>query len=221
LGWRGCGPLAQGYILITAEVLAASSIPSATAAGPIPAGTPQAIPRSHRALRSRSVGLGLRGCSKTATGRESGFAETLWLARDALERDAVDIAVVGAVESLASDFVLRDWAPDEPLPSDGPAEGAVVFAIRRWAAAGPRAFASLRDLRFSPPTSAESATEAAETDWVPTLSAATRLLAALSQPGTGMSVQLGGGFSITVDTHEKGEKHDRAHANLPVFPRGR
>ncbi len=144
-----------------------------------------------------SIGLDLRGCSKTAAGRQSGFAEALWLARDALERDAVEVAVVGAVESLANDFALRDWAPDEPLPSDGPAEGAVVFAIRRWMPAGPRAIASLRDLRFSPPAAAGS-----ESDWVPTLSAAARLLAALGRPGTGVSIRLGGGFSITVDTHE-------------------
>lgn len=170
-----------------------------------------------------SIGLDLRGCSKTAAGRESGFAEALWLARDALERDAVEVAVVGAVESLASDFVLRDWAPDEPLPSDGPAEGAVVFAIRRRMPAGSRAIASLRDLRFSPPDAARP-----ETDWVPTLSAAARLLATLGQPGTGVSVRLGGGFSITVDTHESanrmstkysGEKCDRAHPYLPVLSR--
>ncbi len=147
-----------------------------------------------------SIGLDLRGCAKTAAGRQSGFAEALWLARDALERNAVDVAVVGAAESLTNDFALRDWAPDEPLPSDGPAEGAVVFAIRRSMPAGPPALASLRDLRFSPP-----AAPGAETDWVPTLSAATRLLAALDRPGAGVSVQLGGGFSITVDTCE-GEK---------------
>lgn len=162
-----------------------------------------------------SIGLDLRGCSKTAAGRESGFAEALWLARDALERDAVEVAVVGAAESLTNDFVLRDWAPDEPFPSDGPAEGAVVFAIRRRMPAGPRAIASLRDLRFSP-----SAAAGSETDWVPTLSAAARLQATLGRSGTGMPVQLGGGFSITVDSHE-GEKYDRAHANLPVLPRDR
>jgi Beta-ketoacyl synthase, N-terminal domain len=174
-----------------------------------------------------SIGLDLRGCSKTAAGRESGFAEALWLARDALERDAVELAVVGAAESLASDFALCDWSPDEPLPAGGAAEGAAAFAIRRRIPAGQRAIASLRDLRFSPPD-----TSAEETDWVPTLSAATRLLTAVERPGSGKSVRLGGGFSITVDTHESahrmsthaehsGDKRDRAHPNLPVLARGR
>jgi hypothetical protein len=138
-----------------------------------------------------TIALDLRGCAKTTAGRESGFAEAVWLARDALERDAVDLAVVGAAESLVSDFVLRDWAEDEPLPTDGPAEGAVVFALRRpgsWGA--PR----LCELHHSVATTEPGAY------WVPTLAAASRLHRAVtnSQCEQDIAVALGGGYRIGV-----------------------
>lgn len=138
-----------------------------------------------------TIALDLRGCAKTTAGRETGFAEAVWLARDALERDAVDLAVVGAVESLVSDFVLRDWAADEPLPTEGPAEGAVVFALR--APIG-RHSARLSELGHTA-TSAEP-----DAHWVPTLAAAGRLHHAVtdSGPGPKIPVALGGGYRVGV-----------------------
>ncbi|HEX7660229.1 MAG TPA: beta-ketoacyl synthase N-terminal-like domain-containing protein [Pseudonocardiaceae bacterium] len=141
-----------------------------------------------------TIGLDLRGSAKTAAGRISGFGEALWLGRDALERDAVDLAVVGAVESLANGFVLRDWASAEPLPSTGPAEGAVVFALRRTGSGRAR----LRDLRFG----GTDDTDPGSGDWVPTLSAAARLHEALSGGSAGVTVSLGGGYAVTVDHPE-------------------
>jgi hypothetical protein len=145
-----------------------------------------------------TIALGLRGCAKTTAGRESGFAEAIWLARDALERDVVDLAVVGAAESLVNGFVLRDWAEDEPLPTGGPAEGAVAFALRR--PAGP-AGARLHDLHHAGRWSAAPS----GAWWVPTLAAACRLHSAVtnvtdgaipSEPQT--AVALGGGFRVGV-----------------------
>ena len=143
-----------------------------------------------------TIALDLRGCAKTTAGRESGFAEALWLARDALERHAVDLALVGAAESLVSDFVLRDWAPGSPLPDTGPAEGAVVFAVRR---PGTGNGARLRGPRHTPGPTA-SADGGGE--WVPTLAAADRLHAALAddRPNRTIRVALGGGYDIDV-TH--------------------
>lgn len=138
-----------------------------------------------------TIALDLRGCAKTTAGRASGFAEALWLARDALERHAVDLALVGAAESLVSDFVLRDWATAAPLPDTGPAEGAVVLAVRRPGADGG---VRLRGLRHTRETTVDSG------EWVPTLAAAHRLHAALTdvRPDSPTRVALGGGFDVCV-----------------------
>lgn len=142
-----------------------------------------------------TIALDLRGCSKTAAGREAGFAEALWLARDALERNAVDLAVVGAAESLVNGFVLRDWTDEEPLPTQGPAEGAVVFVLRRPTGS---AAIRLRNLLHTGHQRTEPGTH-----WVPTLAAAGRLHAAITSgasPSTRRSaVALGGGYWITVE----------------------
>lgn len=136
-----------------------------------------------------TIALDLRGCAKTTTGRDSGFGEALWLARDALERGSVDLAVVGAAESLVNGFVLRDWADREPLPLSGPAEGAVMFAIRRA-----EEHSTLRDLRF------DARPEHPDVAWVPTLSAASRLYAAVQDTSGGdTSVALGGGYWIDIE----------------------
>jgi 3-oxoacyl-(acyl-carrier-protein) synthase len=144
-----------------------------------------------------TIALDLRGCAKTTAGRAGGFGEALWLARDALERDAVDLAVVGAAESLVNGFVLRDWSTGSALPASGFAEGAVVFAVRRRNGA---AAAVLRDLHHIPELG-----PAGEAEWAPTLSAAGRLYDAVSNPGDpagDLAVAVGGGYRITV-THEK------------------
>jgi hypothetical protein len=138
-----------------------------------------------------TIELDLRGCAKTTAGRASGFAEAFWLARDALERAAVDLVVVGAAESLVNGFVLRDWAPDRPLPTSGPAEGAVVFALR---APSGRPAVLLSDLRHCP------ATDRPDSSWVPALSAAGRLYRAIDTTDAEMAfVALGGGYWITVN----------------------
>ncbi|MEU2718476.1 beta-ketoacyl synthase N-terminal-like domain-containing protein [Streptomyces sp. NPDC007205] len=138
-----------------------------------------------------TIGLDLRGCAKTASGRVSGFGEALWLARDALERHAVDLAIVGAAESLVSPFVLHDWPPDEPLPSRGMAEGAVMFAIRRPSGQNRILLTDLRYTRQPPQQ---------EPDWVPTLSGAGRLRMAVDTAvGEDTNVALGGGYWITVN----------------------
>jgi ribosome-associated toxin RatA of RatAB toxin-antitoxin module len=138
-----------------------------------------------------TIALDLRGCAKTTAGRESGFAEAIWLARDALERDAVDLAIVGAAESLVSDFVLRDWVGDEPLPADGLAEGAVVFALRRPSGRGDP---QLVEMHYTVPTTEPDAC------WVPTLAAACRLRSAVigSECGREITVALGGGHRVSV-----------------------
>jgi len=145
-----------------------------------------------------TIALDLRGCAKTTAGRASGFGEALWLARDALERGAVDLAVVGAVESLVNGFVLRDWPATEPLPTGGAAEGAVMFALRRPTARGAPL---LRDLRHGEP--AGHLDDHLDMDWVPTLSAADRLRAVTGRRGDAAdeetAVPLGGGYWITVD----------------------
>jgi hypothetical protein len=140
-----------------------------------------------------TIALDLRGCAKTTAGRASGFGEALWLARDALERGAVDLAIVGGVESLVNGFVLRDWPAGQPLPRTGVAEGAVVFALRRPSADDA---VLLRDLRYAEPPSQP------ERDWVPTLSGAGRLHVVAAgdntDPGKDVAVSLGGGYWITV-----------------------
>lgn len=148
-----------------------------------------------------TIALDLRGCAKTTAGRASGFGEALWLARDALERGAVDLAIVGGVESLVNGFVLRDWADDEPLPRTGVAEGAVAFALCRpgtdAALCRPGTDAALRlsNLRYTAPRTTDE-------DWVPTLSGAGRLHAVANgadpAAGTDVAVPLGGGYWITV-----------------------
>jgi hypothetical protein len=148
-----------------------------------------------------SIGLDLRGCAKTAAGRRAGFGEALWLARDALERGAVDLAITGAVESLVNGFVLRDWPPERLLSLTGPAEGAVVFALRRPEPDGARRTTRLRDLWFTPESE-----QVTETEWAPTLSGASRLHDAVGGVADGTDVPLGGGFSITVD-HPKTSTH--------------
>jgi hypothetical protein len=160
-----------------------------------------------------TIDLDLRGCAKTTAGRASGFGEALWLARDGLERGAIDLAVVGAAESLVNGFVLRDWPAHEPLPSDGPAEGAVVFALRRPAGqpsgsmldpasrssgsmldpASRSSVPMLKDLRHS------GRAEAQDPSWAPTLSAAARLHDAINTITTKpTAVSLGDGFWITI-----------------------
>ncbi|HSV66814.1 MAG TPA: SRPBCC family protein [Mycobacteriales bacterium] len=147
-----------------------------------------------------TIALGLHGCAKTTTGRESGFAEALWLARDALERDAIDLAVVGAAESLVNGFVLRDWPADGPLPSSGPAEGAVMFALRRSTGTGS---SRLRNLCHAGRDLAGPALP--DPCWVPTLSIASRLFTALRHTAH-VAVPLGGGYQVDVDrSHPEGE----------------
>jgi ribosome-associated toxin RatA of RatAB toxin-antitoxin module len=145
-----------------------------------------------------TIALDLRGCAKTTAGRESGFAEAIWLARDALERGAVDLAVVGAAESLANGFVLRDWTDDEPLPTTGPAEGAVVFALRRPTTPTTRlGTIRLGDLRHRPHRTATR-----DACWVPTLAAAGRLHDAVTDRATPFdrtAIAVGGGYWITVE----------------------
>lgn len=142
-----------------------------------------------------TIALDLRGCAKTTAGREPGFAEAVWLARDALERDAVDLAVVGAAESLVNDFVLRDWAGDGPLPTDGPAEGAVVFALRRPSG---RDAPRLGELQYTVPAAGPATGPGAY--WVPTLAAACRLYSAVAdrEDRQEIAVALGGGYRAGV-----------------------
>lgn len=135
-----------------------------------------------------TIDLDLRGCAKTTAGRGAGFAEALWLARDALERGAVDLAVVGAAESLVNGFVLRDWSDDEPLPSQGLAEGAVVFALTRPDGRSP----TLSGLRHT------GRAEEPDHDWVPTLSAAIRLHDAVTATSATSTVAIGGSYRIDV-----------------------
>jgi hypothetical protein len=144
-----------------------------------------------------TIGLGYRGCAKTTAGRVSGFAEALWLARDALERQAIDLAVVGAVESVVAPFPLLDW-PERELPSAGAAEGAAVFAVRRRPASGLDAHGvALHGLRYED----TARTTAADQHWIPTLSIAAELAKHITHaPGedSDVDVALGGGYRVTV-----------------------
>ncbi len=158
-----------------------------------------------------TIALDLRGCAKTTAGHASGFGEALWLARDALERGSVDLAVVGAAESLVNGFVLGEWAATDPLHAQGPAEGAVMFALRRPTG---RATTLLRDLRHA------GRVEHPGVDWVPTLSAASRLRAALDRTGDSAgeepAVPLGGGYWITVNHPDTPTPEDtRRHKEKP------
>lgn len=151
-----------------------------------------------------TIGLGFRGCAKTTTGRLSGFAEALWLARDALERGAIDIAIVGAVESVVASFVMLDWPPGQGLPSAGAAEGAVVFAVRQRPVIDQGTNgAALRGLRYE----GTDRTTAVDRHWIPTLSIAAELANRIAQaPGVDrdIDVALGGGYRVTVG-HGSGE----------------
>jgi hypothetical protein len=149
-----------------------------------------------------TIELDLRGCAKTTAGRTSGLGEALWLARDALERDAVDLAIAGAAESLVNGFVLRDWPEDEPLPTHGSAEGAVVLALRRPGAGGS---VRLRDLRF-----ADVPADTTDRDWVPTLSRASRLHEAVRDSAGAGAVPLGGGYWITVEHPESPSQKEKS-----------
>lgn len=148
-----------------------------------------------------TIGLGYQGPAKTTTGRLSGFAEALWLARDALERQAADVAIVGAVDSLVSPFVLQDWAPGQALPATGAAEGAVVFAVARQPMTGSggqaASRAELRDLRHD---GGDRGTPW-DRDWLPTLSIAAELArhaSGAAGPGRDTDLALGGGYRVTV-----------------------
>jgi hypothetical protein len=152
-----------------------------------------------------TIGLGYRGCAKTTAGRRSGFAEALWLARDALERQAIDIAIVGAVESVVAPFPLLDWPSEQDLPSAGAAEGAAVFAVRQRQTTGLDA-----DSVFSQPSSPCVAlhglryehtdrTTAADHHWIPTLSIAAELATHIANASDGdIDVALGDGYRVTV-----------------------
>lgn len=144
-----------------------------------------------------TIGLGYRGASKTTTGRLSGFAEALWLARDALERRAVDMAIVGAVDSVVTPFAMLDWPEGPHLPSSGPAEGAVVFAVRSPTTAGDSPAGVLLRLRYEQ----DCRSEPADRHWIPTLSFAAGLAKLTAQPAelcSTVDVALGGGYVATV-----------------------
>jgi hypothetical protein len=151
-----------------------------------------------------TIGLGYRGCAKTTAGRLSGFAEALWLARDALERQAIDVAIVGAVESVVTPFALLDWPPGQSLPTAGAAEGAAVFAVRQRPAAGQGTRGPvLLGLRYE----ATDRTTAADRHWIPTLSIAVGLAEHIAQApdvDCDVEVALGGGYRVTVG-HGSGE----------------
>jgi hypothetical protein len=151
-----------------------------------------------------TIGLGYRGCAKTTAGRLSGFAEALWLARDALERQAIDIAIVGAVESVVAPFALLDWPLGEDLPTAGAAEGAAVFAVRQRPATGQTTHgAALLGLRYEH----ADRTTAADRHWIPTLSLAVELAKRIAQAPDAegdVDVALGGGYRVTVG-HGSGE----------------
>jgi Beta-ketoacyl synthase, N-terminal domain len=152
-----------------------------------------------------TIGLGFRGCAKTTTGRLSGFAEALWLARDALERQAIDIAIVGAVESVVAPFTMLDWPPGQGgLPTAGAAEGAVVFAVRQRPVIDQGTNgAALRGLRYE----GTDRTTAVDRHWIPTLSIAAELANRIAQAADvdrDVDVALGGGYRVTVG-HGSGE----------------
>ena len=160
-----------------------------------------------------TIGLGFQGPAKTTAGRLSGFAEALWLARDALERRAIDIAVVGAAESLVSSFAMLDWPP-EPLPARGAAEGAVFLAVAPEPMTGQdgirRSAAIVHGLRYD----GTDRSTAWDGDWVPTLSIAAELVqhtARAADVDGDVDVALGGGYHATIRKARAagGERHDR------------
>jgi beta-ketoacyl synthase-like protein len=145
-----------------------------------------------------TIGLGFRGCAKTTAGRLSGFAEALWLARDALERQVIDVAIVGAVESVVAPFALLDWPRGECLPTAGAAEGAVVFAVRQRPVTDQGANGvALLGLRYE----STDRTTAADRHWIPTLSIAVELAKRITQApdmDSDVDVALGDGYRVTV-----------------------
>ncbi|MBW0011401.1 MAG: SDR family NAD(P)-dependent oxidoreductase, partial [Pseudonocardiales bacterium] len=151
-----------------------------------------------------TIGLGFRGCAKTTAGRLSGFAEALWLARDALERQALDVAIVGAVESVVAPFALLDWPPGQGLPTAGAAEGAAVFAVRQRPVTDQGAGgAALFGLRYE----GTDRTTAADRHWIPTLSLAAELAKRITQAPDAdrdIDVALGGGYRVTVRARVRG-----------------
>ncbi|HEX6452898.1 MAG TPA: beta-ketoacyl synthase N-terminal-like domain-containing protein [Trebonia sp.] len=159
-----------------------------------------------------TIGLGYRGPAKTTTGRLSGFAEALWLARDALERRAIDIAIVGAAESLVASFAMLDWPPGA-LPTSGAAEGAVVLAVSPWPMTGQggisRGSAIVHGLRHV----GTDRSTASDGDWVPTLSIAAELVQHTAQAADAdgdVDMALGGGYHATIRKARtaRGERHD-------------
>ena len=160
-----------------------------------------------------TIGLGYRGCSKTTTGRRSGFAEALWLARDALERQTIDIAIVGAVESVVAPFAMLDWPPEQDLPTAGAAEGAAVFAVRQRPPTGQDTHgAALRGLRYE----AADRTTTADRHWIPTLSLAAELakrIAHAADADTDVDVALGGGYHVTVGHGSESHRDQEGSTN--------
>ena len=159
-----------------------------------------------------TIGLGYRGPAKTTTGRLSGFAEALWLARDALERRAIDIAIVGAAESLVASFPMLDWPPGR-LPASGAAEGAVFLAVAPWPMTGQggigRSGAIVHGLRYE----GTDRSTASDGDWVPTLSIAAELVQHTTQAADvdgDVDMALGGGYHATIRKARTagGERHD-------------
>lgn len=158
-----------------------------------------------------TIGQGYRGPAKTTTGRWSGFAEALWLARDALERRAIDVAIVGAAESLVASFAMLDWLPGS-LPDSGAAEGAVVLAVAPWPMTGQdgigRGGAIIHGLRYA----GTDRSTASDSDWVPTLSIAAELARHITQTADvegDVEMALGGGYHATIRTGQTagGERH--------------
>lgn len=165
-----------------------------------------------------TIGLGYRGPAKTTTGRLSGFAEALWLARDALERRAADVAIVGAAESLVAPFAMLDWPPGS-LPESGAAEGAAVLAVAPWPMTGQDWIgygggAMIHGLRYA---GTDRSTDS-DSDWVPTLSIAAELVRRITQAADvegadvkgDVEMALGGGYHATIRTGQTagGERHD-------------
>lgn len=158
-----------------------------------------------------TIGQGYRGPAKTTTGRWSGFAEALWLARDALERGAIDVAIVGAAESLVASFAMLDWLPGS-LPESGAAEGAVVLAVAPWPMTGQEGIggggAIIHGLRYA----GTDRSTASDSDWVPTLSIAAELARHITQTADvqgDVEMALGGGYHATIRTGQTagGERH--------------
>lgn len=146
-----------------------------------------------------TIALGLRGAAKTAAGSASGFGEALWLARTALARGRVDLALVAAAESLVSSFVISGSTDRQRLT--GPAEGAVALALRRASGA---THVRLRGLRVEPGHDDETGPA-----WAPTLTRAAalhRAVTAAAERGAAAPVGLGDPYRIDVIPPRGGER---------------